>query len=323
MSAISSGRPGETLVSIIVPSYNQGRFIAQTLDSILEQSHRPLEVIVVDGASTDNTKDILTRYAARHPELRWISEKDTGPAEAVNKGLSLARGEVAAIQSSDDLYQAGAIADVVRVMQENPDCAFVYGDMDCIDGEGRPLGPARVPEFSWEAFFGIALCIPQSSIFFRARAAREVGGWNGAYYGADLDLWLKLLLRTRPIRLARSLSVWRIYAEQRTRPDRYGKIWRDYCRMIAESQDVRRASPRVRRLARASCHILALKMHPTGNPLSLRWHAFLALLSHPTYWRYQWHALMQFPELRAIRGLYRSWARLQRVLSFGNARQVP
>ena len=83
------------LVSIIVPSYNQGRFIRRTLDSILSQDYRPLEVFVVDGASTDETVSILREYSC-HPELQWVSERDSGVVEAVNKGFAKARGEFAA-----------------------------------------------------------------------------------------------------------------------------------------------------------------------------------------------------------------------------------
>ena len=305
--AVESTGTDETLVSIIVPSFNQGRFIARTLDSILAQSHRPLEIVVVDGASTDNTLDVLQDYAARHPEVRWISEQDQGPADAVNKGLALARGVIAGIQSSDDFYHPWALEEVVRVMREHPDCGFVYGELDAMDADDHMLGPGDpVPEFSWEAFFAIALCIPQSSIFFRTHLAREVGGWNGKYFGADLDFWLKLLLRTRAIKIPRALSIWRIYAEQRTRPEYFARIWNDYWQMIADSEDLRRAPPHVRRLALASRHTLAFNINPSGSRWALRWHALLALPRHPTFWRYQPRPrlLLLLPELRALRALY-------------------
>src|ERR1051325_691202 len=97
---------GKPLLSIIVPSYNQGRFIRRTLDSILSQGYRPIEVIVVDGASKDETVEVLESIDAA--ELRWISEKDRGPADAVNKGLAMAQGELIGIQSADDVYYRDA-----------------------------------------------------------------------------------------------------------------------------------------------------------------------------------------------------------------------
>src|SRR5438046_444877 len=96
------------LLSVVVPSFNHNRFIGRTLDSILNQSYRPLEIIVCDGASTDGTVETLRRYAALHPEISWLSEPDSGPADAVNKGLARIKGEIAAIQNSDDIYYPGA-----------------------------------------------------------------------------------------------------------------------------------------------------------------------------------------------------------------------
>ena len=185
------------LLSIVMPSYNQGRFLREALDSIFSQSYRPLEVIVVDGASSDDSCAILADYAARHPELRWISEKDQGPADAVNKGLAMMRGELAGICSSDDLYCPGALEQVVRTAQAHPDCGFIYGDVAGVDERGAALGEGCLPGFSWPAFFAISLALPQGSIFFRTRLAREVGGWNASYYSCDIDYWLRMLFRAR------------------------------------------------------------------------------------------------------------------------------
>src|SRR4051794_3921073 len=85
------------LVTIVVPSFNQGRFIRTTIDSVLEQTYRPLEIIVVDGGSNDETVSVLQSYGDL-PELRWTSEPDKGVADAVNKGFAQARGEVIGIQ---------------------------------------------------------------------------------------------------------------------------------------------------------------------------------------------------------------------------------
>lgn len=275
------------MLSIIVPSFNQGRFLAQTLDSILSQAYRPLEVIVVDGCSTDDTVAILKDYAARHPELRWLSEKDSGPADAVNKGLALASGDFAAIQSADDLYVPQAFTAVMQAFVEHPDHGFLIGHYQGIDARGRILYTQRMPAFSWEAYFGMALCIPQSSIFFRLGVARAAGGWNPAYFGCDLDYWLRLLLRTKALRLDRVLSCWRLHAGGRTHRGHQREIWDGYWRMIADNRELASAPAHVQRLARASRHILALRFHPTGNPWAVRWHALVALAQHPTFWRWQ------------------------------------
>jgi glycosyltransferase involved in cell wall biosynthesis len=295
-------------ISIIIPSYNQGRFLAQALDSIFQQSLPPYEVLVMDGASQDETRAVLERYAERHPQLHWRSEPDAGPADAVNKGLARAQGDWIGICSADDCYCPGAFAAVAATAASEPEVGFIYGDLQAMTLEGRPYStPSRYPPFSWEALFGIALCIHQGSIFFKASVARAAGGWNPAYYGCDLDYWLRLMFRTRAVKLSQLLSYWRTYPEQRTRSDRYARICRDYQRMIEESADLRAAPPRLRRLARASCSIMALSYPPTEDLWILRRHFFKALFGHPTFWRYQPRArlLRLLPGYAWLRGLYR------------------
>ena len=94
------------LVTIVTPSYNQGRFIEETILSVLNQDYPSIEYIVMDGGSTDQTLDILRKYTGR---LTWYSEKDKGQSDAINKGLRLAKGEILAYLNSDDTYLPGAI----------------------------------------------------------------------------------------------------------------------------------------------------------------------------------------------------------------------
>lgn len=297
-------------LTVIVPSFNQGRFIGRTLDSILDQDVPVSEVIVVDGGSTDETVEVLRDYAERHPQLHWLSEPDDGPADAVNKGLAMARGDIAAIQSSDDIYYPGAFAAVGQVFDDEPDCGFVIGNYRGINAEDEPLYTSDLPAFSWEAYFGMALCIPQSSIFFRMDVAREAGGWNPKYYGCDLDFWLRILLRTEARRIPDVLSGWRIYGDQRTFSGQQAKIWEGYWQMIEDCAELSTASPRVRRLAKASRDILAMQFHPTGNRWAVRGHALRALIRHPTFWRYQQpeHLRRLVPGYGRARMLYRRLA---------------
>ncbi|HUR41098.1 MAG TPA: glycosyltransferase [Verrucomicrobiae bacterium] len=278
------------LLSILVPSFNHGRYIAATLDSCLAQSYRPIEIMVADGASRDATVPILEDYASRYPEVRWISEPDAGPADAVNKALKLARGEVAAIQSSDDLYTPGAFEPVMRVFRERRDCGLVIGDYQGIDEAGTVLYTEKMPDFSWEAYFARSFAIPQSSIFFRTTLGREVGGWNARYYSPDMEFWMRLMLRTQVQHLPRVLSQWRIYAGQRTHsPQARRRIWDDYQVMVSETPELRAAPRRIRRLAAASADLLALRFHPTGELASVRRHLLRGFLRHPTFWRhYPW-----------------------------------
>lgn len=304
-----SGVASESLrFSIVVPSFNHAHFLPRTLDSILGQDYRPLEVIVADGGSNDGTVDLLKEYAERHPELTWLSEPDEGPADAVNKGLARVTGDIIGIQSSDDVYYAGAFREVAEAFAADPDCGFVYGDVEGIDEQDNVIYRRSLPDFSWEAFFGVSMSLPQSSIFFRRTVAERAGGWNARYYGCDLDYWLRLLFRTQARHVRRPLSGWRSYPGQRTRPEHARKIWDGYWRMIDESPDIAAAPARVRRLARASKHIMALRFPPRPSRLTVWKHLLIGFVLHPGFWRYnpRRKLLRWLPGFNASRRAYRA-----------------
>lgn len=223
----SSSNP---LVSIIVPSYNQGKFIAETLDSILGQDYRPLEVIVVDGASTDETLSVLHRYDDV-AEVRWISEADSGVVEAVNKGFALACGEIAGIQSSDDFYLPGAIRTGVEELLSAQNFGFVFGDIIKIDAAGNEIMKAVLKPFSLKGVLSLQTWIPQPSTFFCLELAKQLGGWREEVpYAADTDLWMRMLLQAEAKKIDRFLAKRRNHGGQR---DIHGdRIVRDYSRMI-------------------------------------------------------------------------------------------
>src|SRR5258706_8904478 len=172
-------RMPDPLVSIIVPSFNQGRFLRETLESIFAQDYRPLEVLVFDGGSKDETLDVLRSFDG-FPELKWRSEPDAGVSDAVNKGLRSASGEIAAIQSSDDVYLPGALSAVVRFFQDHESAALVYGDVEYIDEKSRVTGRTTLPGFNLDHFLGKFLYIPQPAAFFRLAPPRQAGGRGGA-----------------------------------------------------------------------------------------------------------------------------------------------
>src|SRR4051812_11943288 len=156
------------LLSIVIPSFNQGRYIRETIDSILSQDYRPIEVLVFDGGSTDETVDVLKSYDA--PELQWWSGKNRGVVDAGNKGVARARGEIVAIQSSDDTYVPGALSAAVAALLEAPELGLVYGDVEYIDAQSRSGGRTHLPPFALHEYVGKLTYIPQPAAFFTTAA---------------------------------------------------------------------------------------------------------------------------------------------------------
>lgn len=297
----AGGRP---LVSIIIPSYNQGRFIRATLDSVLSQDYRPIEVLVMDGASKDETVTILREYAAAHPELRWWSEPDKGVVDAVNKGLARASGPYAGIQSSDDIYLPGAISSAVGALGAHSEVDIVYGDAYVMN-EGGQLAPEyhRWAPYTLENLLCRATFIFQNSAFFRLDAARAVGGWRDRYFIADLDLWLRMVMRRPAFKVDEVWSAWRIQPDQRNRQK--ALIWESHWRMIEENEDLRRAPLRLRLAARAGCRMFAEHYNP-GSRWYQCYQLWLGLFTYPPSYRALQNKTLLVPGLARMLGLFQS-----------------
>ena len=178
------------LVSVVTPSFNQAQFLERTLRSVLEQAYPHIEYIVVDGASTDGTLEILERYGDR---LRWVSEPDQGQTHAINKGFSMAKGSILAWLNSDDLYTPGAIATVVEYFQTHPEAMFVYGDAAAIDDRDRLYGlRAHVKACDRRSLVEEGDFIVQPAAFWRRELWEAVGPLDESlHYTMDYEYWMR------------------------------------------------------------------------------------------------------------------------------------
>ena len=212
-----------TLVSIVTPSYNQAAFLEQTMLSVLEQDYPRIEYIVIDGGSTDNSVEIIKKYADRL--TYWVSEKDSGQAEAINKGFVRAKGEILAWLNSDDYYMLNTVSVAVRCFEQNPDVVMVYGDMLAVDGDGNTINLLKYKQLSLEDLLCFQI-IGQPSVFFRRSALEKAGMLEPTFhFMLDHQLWIRLAQQGGILHIPQTWSAARYHpgAKNRARAAEFGR----------------------------------------------------------------------------------------------------
>ncbi len=203
------------LVSVVVPSFNQARFVREAVDSILNQDYPHMEILAIDGASTDGTAEILRSYGDR---IALVSEPDRGQADAINKGFRRARGEILAWLNSDDRYLPGAVGAAVTALEAQPLAGMVYGEGELLDEVGEVMGrfPATQPFDLW-ALIHVSDYIMQPTVFMRATHLRATGGLDESlHYGLDWDLWIRLACRAPVVYTPERIAQTREYGATKT-----------------------------------------------------------------------------------------------------------
>lgn len=211
-------RISHPLVSVITPSYNQGRFIRATIESVLSQDYPRIEYIVMDGGSRDETVAVLKEYGNR---LRWVSEPDGGQTNAINKGLGMATGEIVAYLNSDDLYLPGTVSRVVEAFARNPPVDIVYGDFHAIDERGVVMDRIKTIPFDHQILLYDANFICQPASFYRARLIDEIGSFDEAlHFLMDYEFFLRAAKRRAKFRmLPHYLAAIRYHGQCKTLSD--------------------------------------------------------------------------------------------------------
>ncbi len=184
-------------ISVITPSFNQAEYITRTIESVKAQRGEfQLEHIVLDGGSTDSTVEILRSYG---DSIRWVSEPDEGQADALNKGLAMATGDVIGWVNSDDIYEPGALAEVAKVFAAEAQTQWVYGKVKIIDAADREIRKPitcyknlRMKRYSYRKLLS-ENWISQMGVFWRAASGEKAGPFDkDLHYCMDYDFWLRL-----------------------------------------------------------------------------------------------------------------------------------
>jgi len=212
----SSASIQNPLVSIVTPSFNQAEYLEQTMLSVLNQDYPAIEYIVVDGASSDDSPEIIKRHADRL--AWWVSEPDAGQTDAINKGFARATGEIIAYLNSDDLYKPGTIREAVEYLLSHPDVGMVYGDADFVDKQGTVIGKFPAAQTDYGRLRRGYVHIPQQAAFFRSDIWRQVGPLDSSFqFAMDYDLWVRISALAPLHYIRRTWAAFRLHDQAKTR----------------------------------------------------------------------------------------------------------
>ena len=207
-------------ISLVTPSLNQGKFIEDTIQSVLSQNYPNLEYIVMDGGSSDNTLSVLERYST---QLKWISEPDNGQTDAINKGMHLVSGDILAYLNADDLLLPGALLRVGQLFMERPEAMWLTGQCRIIDESNREIRKLITAYKNlWlrvqrPSILLITDYISQPATFWRASVVNDVGQMdNSLHYTMDYEFWLRLCSKYPPLFVPEYLAAFKIHPHSKT-----------------------------------------------------------------------------------------------------------
>jgi glycosyltransferase involved in cell wall biosynthesis len=218
-------------LSVITPSLNQARYLGECLDSVhraaAQATPHEVEHIVIDGGSTDGTIDLL----AARSDIRWISEKDTGQSNAINKGLAMAGGDVLAYLCADDLYEPDAVRAAMQAFVQDPQADLVYGDFYFLEGDSGRKRRKSAASFRPESLLNDNP-LGQPAVWWRRRVYEKFGGFDESlHFCMDHEYWLRLGTNVRWHYIPEALAVSRLHADAKT-SRQLAAMWRETARML-------------------------------------------------------------------------------------------
>lgn len=206
-------------ISIITPSYNQGHFIKETIDSVLNQNYPNLEYIVMDGGSTDDTAKILKTYGNK---ISWVSKKDKGQTDAINTGIRKSTGDIVAYINSDDVMLPNTLHTVAEYFMDHSEVMWLTGDYFIIDENGNKIQSfvanykKILRQYPTKVVLSIANFIIQPSTFWRRSLMDRIGFFDDTlHYCMDFDYWMRAIRHYPVSILPNYFSLFRIHGNSK------------------------------------------------------------------------------------------------------------
>jgi glycosyltransferase involved in cell wall biosynthesis len=211
------------LLSIITPVFNNVHFISLAIENYLSQDCKNTELIVMDGGSTDGTKEVIESYASKNSSIRWVSEKDEGQSDAMNKGIQLAKGKYISFLNVDDYYSDGCLNEVCQLLAKNPSIRYLVGDCNVWDQFGKLIYVNRPSKLKkWHVFSGHHFSVNPSAYFYQKSLHDEVGFYpNDNHYNMDLEMILRFREVTQFHYFPRIWGNFRMLPNAKTFEDQY------------------------------------------------------------------------------------------------------
>ncbi|HLD93364.1 MAG TPA: glycosyltransferase family 2 protein [Anaerolineales bacterium] len=202
-------------VSIVTPSFNQAPYLEAAMKSVLDQDYPNVEYLVIDGGSTDGSIDLIKRNADKL--AYWVSERDRGQTDAINKGFAQATGKYLAWLNADDHLNHGAVGEAVDFLENHPDVGMVYGDASYIDSRGRVVGRFPAAQTDYAALRRGYVHIPQQAAFWRRDLWLRVAPLDPSFtFAMDYDLWVRLAKISKLHYLPRPWAQFRLHQDSKT-----------------------------------------------------------------------------------------------------------
>lgn len=202
-------------ISIITPSFNQVKFLERTIQSVLNQNYKNLEYIIIDGGSTDGSVELIQKYQSSISY--WVSEKDGGQSEAINKGLRLATGDLVGWQNSDDIYFPSAFDEIARIFCKSKGVDLFIGNMSLIDEEDRIIEDLKYVKPTYRSILAEGMVLTNQSAFWVRDIHNKIGYLNETlHYGFDYDWFLRILNIGKGAHVNKTLGGLRLHKDTKT-----------------------------------------------------------------------------------------------------------